>query len=89
MICDKYRGKNTGPQCVKNEYQDTPGGKDDQCVRLTTYHLQVPMSRNQEALISQNPIRLQWGYFTFLPLFESSFESMIFQSPNILELYMS
>ena len=23
----------------KNEYQDTHGGKDDRCVRLTTYHL--------------------------------------------------
>jgi hypothetical protein len=26
----------------KNEYQDTPGGKDGRCVRLTTYHLHVP-----------------------------------------------
>jgi hypothetical protein len=23
----------------KNEYQDTPGGKDGRCVRATTYHL--------------------------------------------------
>jgi hypothetical protein len=30
----------------KNEYQDTPGGKDGRCVRLTTYPLQVPMSQN-------------------------------------------
>jgi hypothetical protein len=26
----------------KNEYQDTHGGKDGRCVRLTTYHLLVP-----------------------------------------------
>jgi hypothetical protein len=38
----------------KNEYQDTPGGKDGQCVRLTTYHRKVPMSRNLGALTSQN-----------------------------------
>jgi hypothetical protein len=37
-----------------NEYQDTSGGKDGRCVRLTTNHLQVPMSRNLEALTSQN-----------------------------------
>ena len=23
----------------ENEYQETPGGKDGRCVRLTTYHL--------------------------------------------------
>jgi len=27
----------------KNEYQDIPGGKGGQCVRLTTYHLPVPI----------------------------------------------
>jgi hypothetical protein len=40
-------------QPLKNEYQDTSGDKDDRCVRLTTYHLQVPMSRNLEALTSR------------------------------------
>jgi hypothetical protein len=43
-------------QPLKNEVQDTPGGKDGRCVRLTTYHLQVPMSRNLEALTSQSPL---------------------------------
>jgi hypothetical protein len=38
----------------KNEYQDTPGGKDGRCVMLTNYHFQVLMSRNLEALTSQN-----------------------------------
>jgi hypothetical protein len=41
---------------LKNEYLVTPGGKDGRCLRLTTYHLQVPMSRNLEALISQNTL---------------------------------
>jgi hypothetical protein len=35
-------------QPLKNEYQDISGGKDGQCVRLTTYHLPGPMSRNLE-----------------------------------------
>jgi hypothetical protein len=30
----------------ENEYQVNPGGKGGRCVRLTTYHLHVPMSRN-------------------------------------------
>jgi hypothetical protein len=38
-----------------NEYQGIPGGKDGRCVWLTTYHLQVPMSRNLEALTSPEP----------------------------------
>jgi hypothetical protein len=37
-----------------NEYQDTPRGKDCQCVWLTTYHLQVPMSQNLGTLTFQN-----------------------------------
>jgi hypothetical protein len=40
----------------KNEDQDIPGGKDGQCVWLTTYYLQVPKSWNVEALTSQNPL---------------------------------
>jgi hypothetical protein len=33
-----------------------PLGVKSRCVWLTTYHLQVPMSRNLEALTSQNPL---------------------------------
>jgi hypothetical protein len=36
----------------KNEYQVNPGGKGGRCVRLTIYHLHVPMSRNLGALTS-------------------------------------
>ena len=42
----------------KNEYQDNPGGKGDRYIRLTTYHLHVPMSRNLGALTSWNPVGL-------------------------------
>jgi hypothetical protein len=42
----------------KNEYQLNPGGKGGWCVRLTTYHLNVPMSRNLEAVTSWNPVGL-------------------------------
>jgi hypothetical protein len=43
-------------QPLKNEYEDTPGGKDGWCIRLTTYHLHVPLARNLEALTFQNPL---------------------------------
>jgi hypothetical protein len=42
----------------KNEYQVNPGGKGGRFVRLTTYHLYVPMSRNLGTLISWNPVGL-------------------------------
>jgi hypothetical protein len=42
----------------KNEYRVNPGGKDGRCLRLTTYNLHVPMSRNMEALTSWNPVGL-------------------------------
>jgi hypothetical protein len=42
----------------KNEYQVNPGGEGGRCVRLTTYHLHVPMSRNLGALTSCNPVGL-------------------------------
>jgi hypothetical protein len=43
---------------LKNEYLVKPGGKGARCVRLTTYHLHVQMSRNLGALISWNPVVL-------------------------------
>jgi hypothetical protein len=42
----------------KNEYQINPGGKGGRCVRLTIYHLYVPMSRNLGVLTSWNPVAL-------------------------------
>ena len=33
-----------------------PGGKGDRCVRLTTYHHPMPLSRNLENLTSWNPL---------------------------------
>jgi hypothetical protein len=42
----------------KNEYQVNPGVKGGRCVRLTTYNLHVPMSRNLRALTSWNPVGL-------------------------------
>jgi hypothetical protein len=42
----------------KNEYQVNTGGKGGRCVRLTTYHLHVPMSKNLGALTSWNPVGL-------------------------------
>jgi hypothetical protein len=42
----------------KNEYQVNLGGKGGRCVRLTNYHLHVPMSRNLGAFTSGNPVGL-------------------------------
>jgi hypothetical protein len=40
----------------KNKYQVNPGGKGGRCVRLTTYYLHVPMSRNLGVITSWNPV---------------------------------
>jgi hypothetical protein len=42
----------------KNEYRVNPWGKGGRCVRLTTYHLHVPMSRSLGALTPWNPVGL-------------------------------
>ena len=43
----------------RNEYHEYfLGGKGGRCTRLTTYHHPVPLSRNQGALISWNPLGL-------------------------------
>jgi len=34
----------------KSEYQDTPGGKGGRCVRLTIYHLHVPIVKKSGGL---------------------------------------
>ena len=39
----------------ENEYQEYPGGKGGRCVRLTTYHHTVPLSRNLGALTILDP----------------------------------
>ena len=41
----------------RNEYQEYfRGGKGGRCIRLTTYHHPVPLSRNLGALTSWNPL---------------------------------
>jgi hypothetical protein len=58
----------------KNKYQDTPGGKADRCVRLTTYHLHVLNVKKIRGLNLPDPHRpvqacsgtalhLQWTMF--------------------------
>ena len=65
-----------------------PRGKGDRCVRLTTYHHPVPLSRNLGTLTSWNPLghsRPVMGliYF-FLPLI---FQSMNTQVMNATVIY--
>jgi len=41
----------------RNDYQEHfPGGKGARCVRLTTYHHLMPLSRNLGTLTSWNPL---------------------------------
>jgi hypothetical protein len=40
----------------KNEYKINPRDKGGRCVRLKTYHLHVPISRNLVALSSRNAV---------------------------------
>ena len=54
---------------VKMSTRNIPGVKDGQCVRLTTYHHTVQLSRNLGALTSKTPLGLRWPvtgvlYFT-------------------------
>jgi hypothetical protein len=42
----------------KNEYEVNPVGKGGRRVRLTTYHLHMPMSRNLGVLTSWNNVGL-------------------------------
>jgi len=39
----------------KGEYQDIPGGKGSQCVRLTTYHLHVSIVKKSGGLYLLEP----------------------------------
>jgi hypothetical protein len=41
----------------KNEYQDNPAGKGGRCVRLTTYHLHVPIVKKYGGLNLLEPCR--------------------------------
>ena len=53
----------------KNEYQDNPGVKGRLCVRLTTNHLHVPLSRNLGGLNLLEPCGpVQACNVTALPL---------------------
>jgi hypothetical protein len=64
----------------KNEYQVNPGGKGDRCVRLTTHHLHVPMSRNLGALTSWNPVGL------FRPVKGQLEKKIVYNSKLILRI---
>jgi hypothetical protein len=54
---------------VKMSTRDVPGSKDGRCVRLTTYHHIVPMSRNLGALTLLDPCGPAWPVMGVLYLF--------------------
>ena len=47
-----------------------PGDKGDRCVRLTTYHHPVPLSRNLGTLTSRNPLGLSRPVMGLLYLYQ-------------------
>jgi hypothetical protein len=49
--------------------RDIPGGKDGRCVRLTTYHPIVPMSRNVGAITLLDPSGPAWPVMGVLYLY--------------------
>ena len=64
-------------ECSKhiNEYKEYfLGVKDGRCVRLTTYHHPVPLSRNLETLTSWNPLGLSRLVMGLLYLYIASME---------------
>jgi hypothetical protein len=54
---------------VKMIARDVPGGKGGRCVRLTTYHHIVPMSRNLGALTLVDPSWPAWPVMSDLYLY--------------------
>jgi hypothetical protein len=53
----------------KTSTRDVPGGKGSQCVRLTTYHHIVPMSKNLGALTLLDPSGPAWPVMGVLYLY--------------------
>jgi hypothetical protein len=49
--------------------RDVPGGKGGRCLRLTTYHHIVPMSRNLGALTLLDPSGPAWPVMGVLYLY--------------------
>jgi hypothetical protein len=54
---------------VKMSTRDVPGNKGGRCVRLTTYHHIVPMSRYLGALTLLDPSRPAWPVMGVLCLY--------------------
>jgi hypothetical protein len=54
---------------VKMSTRDVPGGKGGRCVRLTTYHHIVPISRNLGALNLLDPSGSAWPEMDVLHLY--------------------
>jgi len=51
-----HYGRGVDSVSNRNEYQDYFGGKGGRCVRLTSYHHVVPLSRNLGTITSRNPL---------------------------------
>ena len=62
----------------KNEYRNTPGGKGGRCIRLTTYHLHVPIVKKSGGLNLLEPCGpVQACNGTALPLLVQQHQSSV------------
>jgi hypothetical protein len=68
---------------VKTSTRDVPGGKGGRCLRMTTYHHVVPMSRNLGALTLLDPSGPAWPVMSVLYLAFLQFMVRIILFPNL------
>jgi len=64
-----------------------PGGKSGRCVRLTTYHHPVPLSRNLGTLTSWNPLGPRACKGTALPLPLQYLQGRTDKNPTVSERF--
>jgi hypothetical protein len=72
---------------VKMNTRDVPGGKGGRCVRLTTYHHIVPMSRNLGALTPLDPSGAAWPVMGVLYLYLYLFKVHLSCLETISKIY--
>ena len=73
----------------RNEYQEYfLGGKGGRCLRLTTYHHPVPLSRNLGTLTSWNPLGLSRPVMGLIYLYTDKNPVLPAASEDVNETYL-
>jgi len=77
MYIQYHYGLGVDSASNRNEHQEYfLRGKGGRCVRLTTYHHPLPLSRNLGALTSWNPLGLSRHVMGLLYLYQYSVQSL-------------